>query len=66
MAGKEKTTMSQRFAGLKSEFSKIVWPEPKTIGKQSAAVIVVSIVVGLIIVVLDLIIQYGVEFLVNL
>ena len=66
MAGKEKTTMSQRFAGLKSEFSKIVWPEPKTIGKQSAAVIVVSIVVGLIIVVLDMIIQYGGEFLVNL
>ena len=36
------------------------------VGKQSAAVIVVSIVVGLIIVVLDMIIQYGVEFLVNL
>ena len=32
------------------------------VGKQSAAVIVVSIVVGLIIVVLDMIIQYGVEF----
>lgn len=66
MADKEKTTMSQRFAGLKSEFSKIVWPEPKMVGKQSAAVVAVSVVVGLIIVVLDMIIQYGVEFLVNL
>ena len=66
MAGKEKTTMSQRFGNLKSEFSKITWPEPKMVGKQSVAVIVTSVVVGLIIVVLDMIIQYGVDFLVNL
>ena len=66
MADKEKMTMSKRFAGLKRELGKIVWPEPKSVGKQSTAVILVSIVVGVIIVILDMIIQYGVEFLVNL
>lgn len=66
MADGKKSTMAQRIDGLKAEFSKIVWPEPKSIGKQSTAVIVLSVVIALIIVVLDMIIQYGVDFLVNL
>lgn len=66
MADDKKMTMSQRISGLKTEFSKIVWPEPQSIGKQSTAVIVLSVVIALIIVVLDMVIQYGVDFLVNL
>lgn len=62
---KEKTR-SKRFAGLKSEFAKIIWPEPKMVAKQSVAVVVVSIITGLIIVLLDAVIQLGVEILVQL
>jgi preprotein translocase subunit SecE len=66
MADTEKKTMARRFAGLKSEFSKIVWPEPQSAWKQTVAVLLTSIVIAFIIVILDYIIQYGVDFLVNL
>ena len=54
------------FAGLKSEFQKIVWLDKKSLGKQTVAVLVVSVILGAIIAVLDLGIQYGIDFLVNL
>ena len=45
----EKKVKSGRFAGLKAEFNKIVWTDKKTLGKQTAAVVVISaIVCGLI------------------
>ena len=52
--------------GLKSEFGKIIWPAKEQLAKQTAAVIVVSVVVGLMITILDTFIQYGIDFLVNL
>ena len=54
------------FTGLKAEFKKIVWPTKESLARQTAAVVVVSVVVGLIIALLDTIIQYGVNVLVNL
>ena len=54
------------FTGLKAEFKKIVWPTKESLARQTAAVVVVSVVVGLIITLLDTIIQYGVNVLVNL
>lgn len=54
------------FTGLKAEFNKIVWPTKESLARQTTAVVVVSVVVGLIIAILDVIIQYGVDFLVNL
>lgn len=66
MAETEKKTLSTRWAGLKSEFSKIIWPDAPSVGRQTVAVVVTSVVVALIIVVLDYVIQYGVDFLVNL
>ena len=62
----EKKTKSGRFAGLKSEFNKIVWADPKDVSKQTTAVIAVSVVVALIIIVLDAVINKGVNILVNL
>ena len=52
--------------GVKAEFGKIVWPAKDALAKQTAAVIVVSVVVGLAITILDTFIQYGIDFLVNL
>ena len=54
------------FTGLKAEFEKIIWPDKKSLGRQTIAVIIVSVILGVIIAVLDLGIQYGVDFLVNL
>lgn len=62
----EKAPKTSWFEGLKAEFGKIAWPAKDALVKQTTAVIVVSLVVGLIITILDTFIQYGIDFLVNL
>lgn len=59
----EKTSKPSFFKGVKSEFKKISWPDKKTMLKQSIAVVSISVVVGVIIAVLDYVIQFGVNFL---
>lgn len=61
----EKHGIRDWWDGLTAEFGKIVWPDKDTIAKQSTATILVSLVMGLIIVFFDMIIQYGVDFLVD-
>lgn len=51
------------WAGVKSEFNKITWPDRDSVLKQSVAVVCISIVMGAVITVLDFLIQYGVNFL---
>lgn len=62
----EKAPKTSWFTGLKAEFSKIVWPEQKSVARQTIAVVVASVVTGLMIALLDGVIQYGVNFLVGL
>ena len=66
MGQTEKTPKTSWFHGLKQEFSKIYWTDRKTVVRQTIAVVAVSVVVGLIIAVLDWMIQYGVDFLLGL
>ena len=54
------------FSGLSAEFKKIIWPDNKSLARQTAAVVAVSVVMGLVIALLDFAIQYGVDFLVGL
>ncbi|MCR4617916.1 MAG: preprotein translocase subunit SecE [Lachnospiraceae bacterium] len=54
------------FSGVKAEFGKITWPDKKTTLKQSVAVVIISIVLGVIIAVLDYGAQNGVNFLTRL
>ena len=54
------------FKGVKSEFKKITWPDKNSTFKQSVAVVSISIVAGLIIAVLDFLIQHGVNFITQL
>ena len=49
--------------GLKAEFSKIVWPDKETVTKQTIAVMSSSIALGLIIAILDLVIKFGLSFI---
>jgi preprotein translocase subunit SecE len=62
----EKKVKSGRLAGLKAEFKKIVWADPKDVSKQTTAVVAVSVVVALVIIVLDAVINKGVGILVSL
>jgi preprotein translocase subunit SecE len=66
MAKKEDAGSKKWFDGLKAEFRKIIWPTREDIQKETTAVVVVSIILGVIIAVLDFIVQHGVDFLVNL
>ena len=54
------------FQGVKAEFKKISWPDRQSTLKQSVAVVIISIVVGILIAVLDYAFQYGVNFLTSL
>ena len=51
---------------MKAEFDKIIWPDKKSLTRQTVAVIAVSVALGLIIAVVDVIIKYGVDALVSL
>ena len=59
----EKSGVKGFFKGIKTEFKKISWPDATTLFKQSVVVVTVSIVLGLIIALMDTVIQYGVSFL---
>lgn len=49
--------------GLKAEFKKIVWPTRETITKETTAVLFISVLLGILITVIDLIVRTGFEFL---
>ena len=61
----EKTPKASWFKGLKAEFRKVIWPDRKSVVRQTIAVVSVSVVVGLIIALMDWVIQYGVDFLIG-
>ena len=58
--------LSSWFTGLKAEFNKIIWPDKQSLARQTGAVVATSVVLGLVIALLDFLIQYGVDFLVGL
>lgn len=51
---------------IKIEFNKIAWPDKTETVKESVAVLCVSIVLGLVITLLDTIIQFGINFLTSI
>ena len=67
MAKTEKTEKGSKMEswmnGLKAEFKKIIWPNKDTITKQTVLVLVVSLALGLIIGVLDLVIKFGLNLI---
>ena len=57
---KTKKQKKSWFKGLKA-----VWHDQNSLTKETAAVVIVSVVVGVIISVVDLIARFGIEFLVK-
>ncbi len=65
MSGKsEKKSIGQWYRGLVAEYKKISWPDRETLKRETVTVTVVSILLGVIIAMLDMVIQYGIHFLV--
>ena len=62
----KKARIPEFFKGVKAEFKRITWPDKTTLLKQTTAVISVSFVVGVLIALLDSIIQYGINILLSL
>ena len=52
--------------GLKAEFHKISWTSRDDVTKQTIAVVVVSVILGLLIALIDFILQTGINFLMSL
>ena len=59
----ESTPKPSFWKGVKAEFKKISWPDRTKIFKQSVAVICISLVLGFIIMLMDTVLQYGVNLL---
>lgn len=55
-----------KFSQIKAEFKKIIWPDKTSAAKQTVAVVVISVVLGVIIAILDFIFKYGIDFLISL
>ena len=62
---KAKKQKKNWFKGLKAEFSKIIWPDRQSLTKETVAVLAVSVLLGVIIAVVDLIVRFGIEFIVK-
>lgn len=65
MSENTKTQKKSWFKGLQAEFKKIIWPDKKTLARQTAAVVTVTVILGALIAIIDAILQFGLEFLVR-
>ncbi|MGI6094815.1 MAG: preprotein translocase subunit SecE [Lachnospiraceae bacterium] len=53
------------FHGLRAEFNKIIWPDKKTLGKQTIAVLAITAVLGILITVIDAGVLQVIDFLIK-
>jgi len=61
----EKAPKKSWFKGLKAEFKKIIWPDKESLAKQSVAVIIVTVIIGIIVSILDSVIKFGIDLLIK-
>ena len=65
MSEKKNSGSQDFFKGLKTEYNKIIFPTRQDIIKETTATIVVSLLVGALIAVLDLIMKTGLGFIIR-
>lgn len=64
----EKTNKANKMSWwkeLKAEFGRIIWPAKEKIAKETAVVVICAIIIGIIVAVLDMGLQYGIQVLVG-
>ena len=62
---KEKKGFKAWWAGLKGEYSRIIWPDKPTVVRQTITVIVVTIIIGILIALIDSVVQLGIGALIK-
>ena len=60
----EKAPKKSFLKAVKSEFKKIIWPDKKSLGKQTLAVIVITAVLSVIIALLDAVVKFGINVII--
>ena len=58
---KKESRIKTWWTGVKAEFSRIIWPDKETITKETTAVVVSTVILGIIIALLDLLIKTGLD-----
>ena len=64
MSSGPKKNLGDWFKGLRIEFGKITWPDKDTLIRETVTVTTASIIIGVIIATLDMVLQYGIKFLI--
>ena len=64
-SNKSKGSVKKWFAGLKAEFSRIIWPDKATIIRQTVVVVVITIIVGVLISLIDSVVQLGLDAIIG-
>ncbi|MDD5936334.1 MAG: preprotein translocase subunit SecE [Clostridiales bacterium] len=59
----EKAPKKSWFKGVKAEFKKIIWPDKESLAKQSLAVVVITIILGIVIALVDLCVNSGINLI---
>lgn len=54
------------FKSLKAEFKRVIWPDKDTIIKETTAVVIVTVVLGVIIALLDFVIKTGLDKIIQI
>lgn len=62
-ANEKALTIKSWFKGLKAEFKKIIWPDKKSLGKQTVVVVIITTILSVIIALLDLVIKFGIDLI---
>ena len=66
MGDAKKAQKPDWWKGMKAEFKKIVWPDQKSLTKQTIAVVGTCVALALIIKILDMLMTFGIDVLVTL
>lgn len=62
---KPKSGKESFFPQVKAEFKKIIWPSRQSLLRQTGVVLIYSVVLGAVIALADLIIQFGLDLVIT-
>lgn len=62
---KKESRIKTWWTGVKAEFSRIIWPDKATIIRQTVVVVVITIIVGVLISLIDSVVQLGLDAIIG-
>lgn len=62
---KKESRIETWWTGVKAEFSRIIWPDKATIIRQTVVVVVITIIVGVLISLIDSVVQLGLDAIIG-